>query len=153
MGDGHTQQARMRNALQGILQRTGCRASLTNPAIEARVIAVANLPVSHHAAVLQQRFHQPLTDGVIVRQIVAIREVEEIRIPALTRVMLLQMRQCQLIGGRTTRATALGKRKKVLFWHLLSLGVMRNEYRVYLLVLELQKAHHPEEETFGDILF
>src|SRR4029453_2375820 len=62
MGDVHAQQARMRNALQGILQGAGCRARLPNPAVEARVIAVANLPVSHHTAVLQQRVHQPLTD-------------------------------------------------------------------------------------------
>jgi hypothetical protein len=40
----------------------------------------------------QQRVHQPLTDDVIVRQIVAIGEVEEIRVPAVARVMLLQMR-------------------------------------------------------------
>src|SRR5919198_5974049 len=72
MGDGYTQQAGVRNALQGVLQRAGCRAGLPDPAIEARVIAVANLPVSHHAAVLQQRFHQLFADGVIVRQIVAI---------------------------------------------------------------------------------
>src|SRR6267142_6653080 len=107
VGNGHTQQAGMRNALQGILQRARGRAGLPNPAIEARVIAVANLPVAHHAAMLQQRVHQSLTDGVIVRQIVAIREVEEIRVPAVTRVMLLQMRQRELIGGRTARPPPL----------------------------------------------
>src|SRR5262249_622273 len=115
VGDGHTQQAGMRNALQGILQRARCRAGLPNPAVEARVIAVANLPVSHHPAVLQQRLHPSLTDGVIVRQVFAILEVEEIRVPAVTRVMLLQMRQRQLIGGRTACTPPLGQRKKVLF--------------------------------------
>src|SRR5262245_34491253 len=77
VGDDHTQQAGVCQALQSILQRAGCRAGLPNPAIEARVIAVANLPIAHHAAVLKQRAHQPLADGVIVRQIVAIREVEQ----------------------------------------------------------------------------
>src|SRR5438309_6119241 len=89
VGDGHTQQAGVRNALQGGLQRAGCRAGLPDPAVEARVIAVANLPVAHHAAVLQQCFHQPLADGVIVRQIVAVREVEEVRVPAVARVVPL----------------------------------------------------------------
>src|ERR671927_1747033 len=65
VGDGHTQQAGMRNALQGILQRAGCRAGLPNPAVKARVVAVANLPVAHHTAVLQQRFPQPLAHGVV----------------------------------------------------------------------------------------
>src|SRR4029434_6436813 len=50
VGDGHTQQAGVRDALQGILQRAGCRVRLPNPAVEARVIAVANLSVPHHAA-------------------------------------------------------------------------------------------------------
>src|SRR2546430_7060724 len=112
VGDGHTQQTGVCNALQGILQRAGCRVGLPNPAIEARVIAVANLPISHHAAVLQQRVHQSLTDGVIVRQVVAIREVEEIRVPAVTRVMLLQMRQRELIGGRTARPPPCDRAKK-----------------------------------------
>src|SRR5438128_201474 len=89
VGDGLTQQAGVRNALQGILQRAGCRTGLPNPAVEARIIAVANLPVTHHAAVREQRFHQPLADGVIVRQVVAIREVEQIRVPAVARVVPL----------------------------------------------------------------
>ena len=57
------------NLQLGSLRRSPCRAycselgaewALPNPAVEARVIAVANLPVSHHTAVLQQRFHQPV---------------------------------------------------------------------------------------------
>src|SRR6266702_4183608 len=112
VGDGHTQQAGVRNTLQGILQRAECRVGLPNPAIEARVIAVANLPISHHAAVLQQRIHQSLTDSVIVRQIVAIRKVEQIRVPAVTRVMELQMRQRELIGGRTARPPPWDMAKK-----------------------------------------
>src|SRR4030095_3635140 len=43
MGDGHTQQARMRDALQGILQRTGRRVGLPNPAIEARIIMLGSI--------------------------------------------------------------------------------------------------------------
>ena len=39
------------------MQRTGRRGVLPNPAVEARIIAVANLPVSHHATVHQQGFH------------------------------------------------------------------------------------------------
>src|SRR5215471_15574822 len=112
VGNGHTQQARMRNALQGILQRAGCCTGLPNPAVEARVITVANLPVAHHAAVLQQRGHQPFADGVIVRQIVTIREVEQIRVPPVARMMLVQMRQRQLIGGRTARAPPCDSAKK-----------------------------------------
>src|SRR4029453_15473048 len=50
MGDGHAQEAGVRNSFQGILQRAGSRAGLPNPAIEARVIAVANLSIPHHAA-------------------------------------------------------------------------------------------------------
>src|SRR6266566_2842077 len=49
VGDGHTQQAGVRNALQGILQRAG--ELVCPPGVGARVIAVANLPVAHHAAV------------------------------------------------------------------------------------------------------
>src|SRR5438876_10609393 len=73
VGDGHTQQAGVRNALQRVLQRAGCRAGLPDPAVEARVIAIANLPVAHHAAVREQRLHQPLADGVIVPQVVPVR--------------------------------------------------------------------------------
>src|SRR5437899_7433479 len=72
VGDSDAQQARMRDALQGILQRTGRRGGLPNPAVEARIIAVANLPVPHHATVRQQLFDQAFADGVVVRQIVPI---------------------------------------------------------------------------------
>src|SRR5215471_9199141 len=50
VGNGHTQQAGMCQALQGILQRAGGGGRLPDPAVEARVITVANLPVAHHAA-------------------------------------------------------------------------------------------------------
>src|SRR5215471_18944828 len=89
VGDGDAQQARMRNALQGILQRTGRRGGLANPAIKAGIIAVANLPVPHHATVCQQLFDQLSAHRVVVWQVVAIGEVEQIGVPAVRRVILL----------------------------------------------------------------
>src|SRR6266446_71690 len=153
MGDRHAQKVGLRDALQGILQRAGRRVGLANPAIEARIIAVANLAVPHHATVRQEGFHQCLADGVIVWEIVTIGEVKQIGVPALGLVMLLQMCECHLIGGRTARAAAVGDAKKVLLRHYLGLRVVGNEYHLDLAVLELQKAHHPEVKTFGNVFF
>ena len=58
-----------------------------------------------------------------------------------------------LIGRGTARATAIGEGKEVLLRHHLGLRVMGNKHRLDLLVLQAQKAHHPEEKALGDILF
>src|SRR5881409_554795 len=74
MANSDAQQAGMGNRLQGILEGAGGRGCLPNPAVEARIIAVANFPIPHHTTVQQQGFDESLTGGVIVRQIVAIGE-------------------------------------------------------------------------------
>src|SRR5215470_13050363 len=68
-------------------------------------------------------------------------------------MLLLHMRQRYLVGRRTTRAATLGEGKKVLLWYYSCFRVVRDEHRLYLLVLESQKAYHPEEKTFGNVLF
>src|SRR5919202_5565829 len=60
VGDGDAQQARMGDALQGVLQRTGRRGGLPNPAVEAGIVTVADLAIADHTAVRQQLLDQSL---------------------------------------------------------------------------------------------
>src|SRR4030095_7142488 len=65
VGDGHTEELGMMNGLQDMLQRTGARRRLAAPAIEARLIVVADFAVAYHATVRQQCFDQRLASRVI----------------------------------------------------------------------------------------
>src|SRR5215211_6291593 len=67
--------------------------------------------------------------------------------------MLLEVLQSYLISRRAARPTAIGEGEKILLWHRLRLRVMGDENGLDVLILQAQEPHHPEEKTFGHILF
>src|SRR5919197_2381524 len=135
-----------------MLQGTDHVWRLAHPAVKAGVVFVADFAVPHHIALPQQLLYERFTDGVVVREIIAIGKVKEINIPAARWVMLLEVLQGHLIGRRATRPTAVGEGEEVLLWHHLRLRVMRDEHRLDVLILQAQEPHHPEEKAFGYIL-
>src|SRR5215218_4066553 len=112
-----------------MLQGTDYVWRLAHPAVKAGIVFVADFTVSHHVALPQQILHQRFTDGVVVREIIAIGKVKEVNIPAACWVMLLEVLQGHLIGRRAARPTAVREGEKVLLWHHLGFCVMGDENR------------------------
>src|SRR3989442_12060505 len=132
-----------------MLQGTDVVWRLAHPAVKAGIVFVADFAVPYHVALPQQVLHERFTDGVVVGEIIAIGKVKEVNIPAARWVMLLEVLQSRLIGRRAARPPAVGESEKVLLWHHLRLGVMSDEDRLDMLILQAQEPHHPEEKTFG----
>src|SRR5262245_32320689 len=128
--DGHAEQAGMLDLFQRMLQGTDHIWRLAHPAVKAGIVFVADFTVSHHIALPQQILHQRFTDGVVVREIIAIGKVKEVNIPAARWVLLLEVLQSHLIGRRAACPTAVGEGEKVLLWHYLRLRVMGDEHRL-----------------------
>src|SRR5215468_123003 len=132
-----------------MLQGTDHVWCLAHPAVKAGIVFVADFTVSHHVARPQQILHQRFTDGVVVREVIAIGKVKEVNIPTTRWVMLLEVLQGHLIGRRAARPAAVGESEKALLWYHLRLRIMGDKNGLDVLILQAQEPHHPEEKTFG----
>src|SRR5919108_4482481 len=110
-----------------MLQGTDHVWRLAHPAVKAGIVFVADFAVPHHVARPQQILHERFTDGVVVREIIAIGKVKEVNIPAARWVLLLEVLQGYLIGRRAARPATVREGEKVLLWHHLRLRVMGDE--------------------------
>src|SRR5439155_15377387 len=126
-----------------MLQGTDHVWRLAHPAVKAGIVFVADFTVPHHIALPQQDLYQRFTNGVVVREINAIRKVKEVSIPAARGVLLLEVLQSHLIGRRAARPPAVGESEEILLWHHLRLRVMSDEDRLDMLILQAQEPHHP----------
>ena len=91
MRDGHAQQPRVVDLLEGMLQGTDGKWHLVPPAIKTGVVLILDFAIADHVAVHQQVLHEGLTDSVVVGQIVPIRKMKQVNVPAARRMLQQQV--------------------------------------------------------------